>query len=220
MQIGKAPSGAHPVLHHTPEAFQGIPVVTTMGWEPIPPKLFVPVSQRRCELVRPVDATAVGDHDDRFPGVATEGHHWRERVAQALRIKMGDDLGEDFRGPLLDGPTNAEQHPAGEAAPRARLPPRLACEAFCALAVALAQGTSREASALGCAPPACPRESKTPPDRFLFVEQHDLTPTGPILAGGPCERSPGQRSRGRSQPPGGPAIADVFFSRIANAAQA
>ena len=30
-QIGKAPSGTHPVLHHTPEAFDGVEVVPTMG---------------------------------------------------------------------------------------------------------------------------------------------------------------------------------------------
>src|SRR4029453_19597853 len=58
MQIGKTPSGANPVLHHTPEAFNGIQVVTTVGWKQMQPKLFVPVSQRRRELFRPVDATA------------------------------------------------------------------------------------------------------------------------------------------------------------------
>ena len=46
MQIGKATSGAEPVLHHPPEAFNGIEVVTTVSWEQIQPKPFVPVSQR------------------------------------------------------------------------------------------------------------------------------------------------------------------------------
>jgi len=32
MQIGKTPSGADPVLHHTPEAFDAIEVMATMGW--------------------------------------------------------------------------------------------------------------------------------------------------------------------------------------------
>ena len=81
MQIGKTPSGANPVLHHTPEAFNGIQVVTTVGWKQMQPKLFVPVSQRRRELFRPVDATAVGDHDDLFAGVAKEGHHLMDIVA-------------------------------------------------------------------------------------------------------------------------------------------
>ena len=32
MQIGKAPPGANPVLHHPPEALDGVEMVTTMGW--------------------------------------------------------------------------------------------------------------------------------------------------------------------------------------------
>ena len=107
MQIGKAPSGANPVLHHTPEAFNGIQVVTTVGWKQMQPKLFVPVGQRRRERFRPVDATAVGDHDDLFSGMAKEGHHLMEILAQPLRIKMGYDLIEDFRGTILDGTDDA-----------------------------------------------------------------------------------------------------------------
>ena len=181
MQIGKTPSGADPVLHHTPEAFNGIQVVTTVGREQMQPKLFVPVCQRRRELFRPVDATAVGDHDDLFPGVPKEGHHLMNILAQPLRIKMGDDLIEDFRGAILDGTDDAEQYTAGDAAPRAIRHPCLALEAFFAFDLALAQGAYREASALGFAPPARPGQGKTPHDSFIFVEQNDLTPTGPIL---------------------------------------
>ena len=181
MQIGKAPSGATPVLQHPPEAFNRIQVVTTVGWKQMQPELFVPVRQRRRELFRPVDATAVGDHDDLFPGVAKAGHHWMNILAQPLRIKMGNDLIEDFRGPILDGTDDAEQHAAGDAAPRAIPQPRLAFEAFFAFALARAQGPYREASALGCAPPTYPGEGKTPYDRFIFIEQNDLAPTRPIL---------------------------------------
>jgi hypothetical protein len=46
MQIGKTPSGTAPVLHHPPEAFNGIEVVTTVGREQVQPKPFVPVGQR------------------------------------------------------------------------------------------------------------------------------------------------------------------------------
>ena len=211
MEIGKTSSGTHSVLPHPPEAFNGIQVMTTVGWEHMPPKLFVPVSQCRRQLVRPVDATAVGDHDDRFPGMAKEGHHLMDIWAPSLRIKMGNDLIEDFRGPILDSPDDAEQHPTGDAAPRAILHPRLAFEAFFAFDLAGAQGTDREASALHFAPPAGPGEGKTPYDRFIFLEQNDLAPTGPILSGGQCERRPRQLRRGRSQPPGGTAVADVFF---------
>jgi hypothetical protein len=62
----------------------------------------VPVSQRRRELVHPVDATAVGHHDHLFARVAKESHHLMDILAQPLRIKMGNDLGEDLRGAILD----------------------------------------------------------------------------------------------------------------------
>ena len=88
MQIGKTPAGTDPVLHHPPEAFNGIEVVTTVGREQMQPKLFVPVSQCRRELFRPVDATAVGDHDDLFPGAAKDGHHLMDILVQPLRIKL------------------------------------------------------------------------------------------------------------------------------------
>ena len=181
MQIGKTSSGADPVLQYAPEAFKRVEVVTTVGRQEMQPKLLVPVGQRRRELFRPVDATAVGDHDHLFAGVAKEGHHLMDILAQPLRIKMGDDLIEDFRGPILDGTDDAEQHAAGDAAPRAIPQPRLAFEAFFAFDLALAQGTYREASALDFAPPACPGEGKTPHDRFIFIEQNNLAPTSPIL---------------------------------------
>ena len=203
MQIGKTPSGANPVLHHPPEAFNGIQVVPTVGWKQMQPKLFVPVRQRRRELFRPMDTTAIGDHHDLFPGVAKEGHHLMDIVAKRLCIKMWDDLIEDFRGAILDGANDAEQHAAGDAAPRVIPQPRVAFEAFFAFDVALAQGTYREASALGFAPPACPGEGKTPHDRFIFIEQNDLAPTSPILQGGQLERSPRQLAgAGASRPVG------------------
>jgi hypothetical protein len=211
MQIGKTPSSANPVLHHPPEAFNGMQVVTTVGWQHMQPKLFVPVSQRRRELVRPMDTTAIGDHHALCAGVAQEGQHLMDIVAKRLCSTMWDDLLEDFRGAIVDGTDDAEQHAAGEAAPRAIPPPRVAFEAFFAFDWALAQGTYREASALGCAPPGCPGEGQTPHDRFLFLEHKDLAPPSPILQGGQLERSPRQLSRGRSQPPGGTAGAAVFF---------
>ena len=76
MQIGKTPSSADPVLHHAPEAFNRIEVVSAMRRQEMQPKLLVPVGQRRRELVCPVDATAIGDHDDLFLGVAKDGHHF------------------------------------------------------------------------------------------------------------------------------------------------
>jgi hypothetical protein len=56
-------------------------VVTTVGREQMQPKLLLPVYQSRRELFRPVDATAVSNHDDLFPGVAKEGHHLMDILA-------------------------------------------------------------------------------------------------------------------------------------------
>jgi hypothetical protein len=81
MQIGQTPPGTDPVLHHTPEAFNRIEVVTTMRRQEIQPKLLVPVGERRRKLVRPMDATAVGHHDHLFAGVAKEGHHLMDILA-------------------------------------------------------------------------------------------------------------------------------------------
>ena len=213
MQIGKTPSGTDPVFHHTPEAFNRIEVGATMRRQEMQPKLLVPVGQRRREPVRPMDATAVGDHDALFPGVGKEGHHLMDILAHPRRIKMRHDLIEDFRGPILDGTDNAEQHPVGDAAPRAILHPRLAFEAFFAFDLALAQGTYREASAVGFAPPARPGQGKTPEDGFIFIEQNDLTPASPIFEGSEFERRPRQFSRVGSEPSRGSAVADVFFLR-------
>ena len=211
MQIGKTPSGANPVLHHAPEAFNRIEVMTTVGRQEMQPKLLVPVGQRRRELFRPVDATAVGDHDHLFAGVAKEGHHLMDILAQPLRIKMGDDLIEDFRGAILDGADDTEQHPAGDTAPGAILHPRLAFEGFFAFDLTLAQRARGEASALGFAPPARPGQGKTPEDGFIFIEQNDLTPAGPVFEGSEFERRPRQFSRVGSEPSRGSAVADVFF---------
>jgi hypothetical protein len=111
MQIGQTPSGTAPVLHHAPEAFKRIEVVATMRRQEIQPKRLVPVGERRRERVRPMDATAVGHHDHLWAGVATEGHHVMDVLAQPLRITMGDHLREDFGGPILDRADDAEQHP-------------------------------------------------------------------------------------------------------------
>ena len=190
MQIGKTPSGANPILHHAPEAFDGIEVVSAMSRQEMQPKLLMPVCQRRRELFRSVDATAVGDHDHLFAGVAKEGHHLMDILAQPLRVKMRDDLIDDARGTILHGADDAEQHAAGDTAPGARAYPRLAFEALVTFDLTLAQRTRGEASALHFAPPTCPGQGKTPDDGFIFVEQNDLTPTGPILQRGKFERSP------------------------------
>jgi len=105
----------------------------------------------------------------------------------------------------LDRADNAEQHPAGDAAPRAILQPRLAFEAFFAFDVALAQGTYREASALGCAPPARAEQSKAPQDRFVCIEQNDLPTARLVLEGGKFKRTICEGSGVGIEPSGGAA---------------
>jgi hypothetical protein len=63
----------------------------------------------------------------------------------------------------------------------------LAFEGFVAFDLALAQWPRGQASALGFAPPACPGQGKPPEDGFIFIEQNDLTPVGPVLEGSEFE---------------------------------
>jgi hypothetical protein len=96
MQIGKTPSGADLVLHHAPEAFNGIEVMPALRWQDMPPKLLVPVGQRRRELMRSVDAPAINDHDHLFAAVAKAGHSLMDILTNPFGIKLGDDLREAF----------------------------------------------------------------------------------------------------------------------------
>ena len=211
MQIGKTPSSTDPVLQHTPEAFNRIEVMPTVGWQEMQPKLLMPVGQCRCQFVCPMDATAIDDHHDLFPGAAKERHQLMDILTKPFRIKLGDDLVEDFRGAILDRANDTEQHPAGDTAPRAIADPRLAFEALVAFDLTLAQRPGGQASALRFAPPACPRQGEAPEDRFILIEQNDLTPTSPVLQGGKFKRRPRQLSGVGSEPSRGSAVTDVFF---------
>ena len=91
-------------------------------------KLRLPVGERRRELVRPVDATAVDAHAHCFAGWAKERHDWMDILAKLLGIKLGDDFIEDFRGPIWDGPQHAEQHATGHTTPGAIASPGLTFE--------------------------------------------------------------------------------------------
>jgi hypothetical protein len=211
MQIGKTSSSTDPVLHHPPEAFNRIEMVSAPRWQEMQPKLLLPVCQCRRQLVCPVDATAVSDHDDLFPRVTKEGHHLMDILAQPLRVKMGDELIDDARGAILHGPDDAEQHAAGDPAPGAILPPRLAFQGFLAFDLTRAQRARREAGPLHFAPPARPGQGKTPQDRFIFIEQDNLATAGPILQRCEFDRSPRQFSRVGSEPSRGTAVAEIFF---------
>src|SRR5262249_3984836 len=127
------------------------------------------------ELVGPMDPAAIDDHHDVFAGFAEDRHHLMEILAEFLRIKVRHDFIEDFRGPILDGTDDAEEHPSGDATPGAIASPRLAFERFVAVDLALTQGACRETITLGAAPPAQPGKGKAPEDGFVFIEQDDLT---------------------------------------------
>ena len=144
-------------------------------------KLAVVVVGGRVELVRSMDTAAIDDHDDLFPGFAEGRHHLMDILAQLLGIKVGHDFREDFGGAILDGADDAEQHAAGDPAPGAIAYPCLAFEGFLAFYLTLAQRARGEATALGFAPPACPREGKTPEAGFVFLEHNDLAPAGLVF---------------------------------------
>ena len=211
MQIGKTPSGADPVFHHAPETFNGIQMVSTARWQKMQMKLLVPVRKRRGELVRPMDATAIDHHDDRFPRAAKERHHLMDILAKPLRLKMGNDFKEDFRRPILDGTKHAQQHPAGHAAPTPIAHPDLAFEGLLACALAPAQRAYGPAIPLGFPPPAGTGEGKAPEDRFIGIEQDNLATTGTVCERCEVDRRVGHVCRGRRQRPCRPAVAERIF---------
>ena len=154
-----------------------------------------------------MDPAAIDDHHDLFAGFAEDRHHLMDILAQLLGIKVGHDFIEDFGGAILDRPNDAEQHAAGDAAPRAILQPRLAFEAFSRLIWLWLSGAGGEAGALGAAPPAHPGQGKAPQDRFIFIEQNDLTSACLVLQGGEFERAIGEVGRGGIEPSRGTAVA-------------
>lgn len=108
LEVGETPSGPDPVLHHTPESFNGIQMVSAARWQKMPLKLLVPVGKRRRELFRPMDPTAINHHDDGFSRAAEERHHVMNILAKPLGLKVGNDFKEDFRRPILDGSKDAQ----------------------------------------------------------------------------------------------------------------
>src|SRR5262245_12143880 len=108
-------------------------------------KPSAPVLQGRGELVGPMDATAMDDHDHLWAGFAKDAHDLMDILAQLLGIKVGHNLIEDFRGAILDRADDVEQYAAGDATPRAIPHPRLAFEGLLAFDLTRAQRACREA---------------------------------------------------------------------------
>lgn len=181
MQITPPPSRSDGVFHCPPEACNGIEVVTTVGREQMQLQFPLVVVEGRFELVRPMDATAIGHHHHVFPGVPKDAHHLMDVLAKFLRIEMRHDFVEDARGAILHGANDIEQDPAGDTTPGAVLLPRLAFESLLVFDLIWTQGTCRQAIALGASPPARPEHGKAPQDGLIFIEENDLAPAGPIL---------------------------------------
>ena len=165
----------------------------------------VVVVEGHVELVRPMDVATIDDHHHLCVGFAEDCHHLMEILTPLLGIKVRDDFREDFGGAILDRADDAEQHAAGNAAPRAVLPPRLPFVTFLLCDLALAQGAYGQAIPLGAAPPAQPGQGKAPHDRFIFIEQDNLTSTCLILQGSECKRVLGEISRSGLEPSSGTA---------------
>src|SRR4030095_14674928 len=177
-------------------------------------QLLVLVVKRRVKLRRPMDAAAIDDHHDLCASFTKDRHDLMEIVAHLLGLKMGHDLREDPRRAIVDSPDTAEQDTAGEATPGAILGPRLAFERLFPFDLRVPQWASREARALGAAPPAQPGEGKAPQDGFLFVEHHDCTPTRAVCKGGESDRARGEVGRRGIEPSGGTTGAyRVFLKR-------
>lgn len=174
-------------------------------------QLAIVVVEGRVELVRSMAPAAINNHHDLFVGFADGRHHLMEILAQLLGIKVGHDFREDFRGPILDRADDTEQHAAGDATPRAILHPRLAFEGLLACELALAQGADGEAHALGGAPPAGAGQGKAPEDRFVFIEQNDLTLPCLVLEGSKFERAIGEVGGVGIEAASGTIVAYVLF---------
>jgi hypothetical protein len=107
LKIANTSSGADGVLHHPPEAFDGVEVVPTMSWEEMAAQLPVVMVEGRVELVRPMDPAAIDDHPHLCAGVAAGRQHLVPLVAPLLGSKMRHDFSADFGGPIVDGADDA-----------------------------------------------------------------------------------------------------------------
>ena len=149
LEIRKTATSPDPVVQYTPEAFNGIEMVTASGGQELQPKASLPMVERRGQRVRPVDATAIDDHHHLFSGGGKEGQHWMDIVPKPLGIKLRDDLIEDFGCPILDSSNDTQQDPAGDPAPGAIASPGITFEGLFTLDLPLRQGARGEAGARG-----------------------------------------------------------------------
>ena len=210
-EIAQTSSRANGVLHHPPEAFDRVEVMSAVGWQEMEAKFLMIVVEGRVELMCPMDPAPIDDHDHLFAGFAENCHHLMEILPQLLGIKVRHDFIEDFGGPILDRPKDTEQHATRDTAPGARAHPRLPFEGLLACDLALAQRACQEASTRGGAPPARAGQGKAPHDRFVCIEQDDLTTTCSGLQGGELKRARGELSWGGIKATRGAVGAQILF---------
>ena len=176
-------------------------------------KLPLVVVEGRVELVRSMDATALGYHHHVFARVPKEAHHLMAILTTFLRIEMRHDFVKNAAGAILPSANDIEQDSAGDTTPGAVLLPRLAFESLLVVDLAWTQGTCRQAIALGASPPACPEHGKAPQNGLIFIEEKDLAPVGPILKSSQFETSKSQSSRIGIEPSCGTTVAQrIFFN--------
>src|SRR5262245_3374323 len=72
-----------------------------------------------------MNAAAIDDHDDVFPGMTKDAHHLMNVLAEFVCIKMGHDFIEHARGPVLHCANDIKQDAAGDATPGPILRPDL-----------------------------------------------------------------------------------------------
>jgi hypothetical protein len=212
-QVAKAASCTNRVLHHLPEAFDGVEVMSAVDRQEMEATRALLGRKCRVKLVRPMDPTAIDDHDDIFAGFAEGRHDLMARGASFLSITVGHEFREDFRGAILHGADDAESHTAGDTTPCAVLQPRLTLATLLLFYLALAQRACGQAITLGAAPPAQPGQGKAPQDRFIFIEQDELTSTCSVLQSGEFKRAIGEISRGRIEPSRRTAVTSRVFLR-------
>jgi len=169
------------------------------------------VGEGRVERMRPMDPAPIDDHHHLCAALAEDRHHLMEILTQCLGIKVRHDFIEDFGGPILDRPNDTEQHATRDTAPGARAQPCLPFEGLLALDLTLAQWACQESSPLGFAPPARAGQGKAPHDRFIFIEQDDLTATCSGLEGGEFQRAISEISGGGIKAPRGAVVGQVLF---------
>ena len=110
-----------------------------MGREAMEAQRAVVVVECRVELVCSMDLAAIDNHHALLVGLAPGRHHVMAIVAQLLGLTVRHDGREDLGGAILERPPATEQHAAGDPAPGAIPPPRVAFEGGVAFALTLAQ---------------------------------------------------------------------------------